>query len=984
MPINAKFRHQYVQLLEMVCKETANSFSAKHMMASPFIGMALLIPDQMLADKIGERESQLDVIDQIISHAGLTTVDVKLLAPRIAVLRGLATTFVMSAAPAIAAAAPAVPAAPVIPAAPAAIPTPAANHENVFLLFPTAEMLTRFVDALLSRDGIATLPAAQLRRDMRIWINPGTPGSKFGVLLQLERGPLSREFQDLLKLCDGEKCTAFPSGGESMDLNKYLERVRLYNTGALPTRLECLILLNEGGVSDELVKAFREFPAGQSSQCRFFLGEKDDRGKPVTMLIFEHVRGIARVAQWVRQLPASMSVFCPVDGGARDVLFCPWQFSHPVAALSRLYDCGDARFILMRPRGSAPVPRAWLRISRQAADEAVRSLDKLFHIEIDPEKYVAPVVVDPLRTRKGGGIAPSDDERILLPLVVNRSGAGGIINAGTRQRHAEALRRQLAEIEARHERAQQLALGHSRVALVFHQDKGEQIPPRLRRFLQRPYQTLDSYSYFFLRGARGRQHVLFSNDPTPLTDHLVSCADEMFVQDARWPAWGLKAYLRHGVELSPRLDDQAMAQLVSKYLMPTDKEQPEACLVDAITAEDGSINLSIVAIGKGQLLELTKAIRLLNEQLTEGVEVAARDFPEKARASLEVRKMELEGTAQDTIPGGPAPQGLAQFYEEMAGDLRICTTEATLRWRALDGRIQTVIVQLDETEPQVREIEELLKSPAVPWEAFVTRVLETNIRLCAGKKGCFEALTQTEMAAQQNFDDAMATNVNAQTRIDAAQAHIGTLIDALAPIENDTRAKLDSLDARMNALNSGVAAMKGRLDPVIVTIDRNAESVAREGETLTERLAEAQQKLDKCLAEQAVIASKRHKLAALQGETTALLAGQQADLRRLAAEEAEWKRRNSELAEVRKRVTDQARVVERLRRAAGSDEFSQAVQQWLMAFERRPTGWFSRWAVRRRGAKAFASVVDAAPRGFFNDDEVPDGADPQPEPVPID
>ena len=556
-----------------------------------------------------------------------------------------------------------------------------------------------------------------------------------------------------------------------------------------------------------------------------------------------------------------------------------------------------------------------------------------------------------------------------------RSPERGLAISGPLARRIEPLRRKLSDLEAKYETIQQTALGQCRVALViYHGKDDDRLPPRLRRFLQRPYQTLDTYAYAFLPTGWHKRHVLFSKMPVPLSDALTACADELYVQDARWQGWGLNIFLRHGVDLSPRLDDPATADQFKELFKPKGDAVPiECCLVDAplkskphhgfhsgVAGDRPTGGLNIVGIPKTE--PLPQRIRYLNETFVREVQATTRLLPETLKASLEVRGLDVT-------------EHLEELQRTMTAEIDTCVQNTLTQWRQLHEHAGNVFQDVEASHEDVQKIENLLGTLGGTWAAFVERVLDAHLNLSEGKRGAFAALGKDLEEFKQRAQEAHAANAAADKVISQAAAEVQKAVATLTTVENETAAKFQKLRTRHDGYRQARARIAAEIRRLDGDLGQQLTEAAQEESCLADEVAQLDTDLATLKEQQAVIKARRDAVRRQEQAVRAteqqnqcdkaeiLKITQQLATQQPAAVQAK-QRLHAERADLyQQRQELEQRLQQNLGQARDIDSYRALVARLLGVFRSRP-GAFG----RRAAAHLFKKVLKLAPEGLFDDE----------------
>jgi len=827
--------------------------------------------------------------------------------------------------------------------------------------FPTVEAMVQFLDICLG----GSLVKPEQKRDIRVHL-PADASQGVWVDVPLTEDAIAAgllETAKLLKACDA----VLAGPAEKVGLNEFLERVRLRGRPALPEAADCLFVHKTGGTLREMADLYESFPRGQYVDCRFFFGHGEADGSPHALLLFERLRSVARVAQWAKQLPPGVTAFCPVDGTAHSVFFSPWQQVHPVAALPRLYDAGDSRYVLMTPSAGGGHP--WLKISRAEAEDALACTHQVFRV-------VVPDVNEPWAPARDLTADPPKG-KLDVPIRAVRPRESGLAVVGPLVRRVEALRQRLTDLESRYEAAQQAGPGQCRVALTFYQNHdSDSLPPRLHRFLQRPYQTLEGYTYGFLQSGKHRRHVLFSKAPVPLADALVACADELHVQDARWQGWNLNVFLRHGVDLLPRLDDPAMADQLKAFLDTKDGRPAfECCLMDAEPSPDGRKGCRISLVSFAKTRPLPEMIRFLNETDGHQVRRVGEKLPETLRGSIEARGLEVADE-------------LKELQRTLAAELEQSVQKTLKQWLEVRKRADQVFGAVLTSKEDVELVEALLDKMGRTWEGFVWRVLGLHLHLSERKRGAFAALDSVTDEFAQAADRAVVANKAAQDKITEADARIQLETRRLNEAETRTQAGFTAIQNSHAAFTRALAAAKAKVKGLDETLQKeldqaNVERAAVADETvqLGKRLAEIRKVQAQLRAQRAAALKLLEEIRIIREENGRNEAFVVAKMPEAKKKKAECERLRQALRLKCREINDtiasfDGRCRQYAKGMASAQAFGLLWKHILEVFLTRP-GLIG----RGRAMLLFGRLLKEAPFGFYEDerDHDQDGSPHQPE-----
>jgi hypothetical protein len=813
-------------------------------------------------------------------------------------------------------------------------PKPVGDARERCFHFPSAEKLIQFLDMVI---GHRRQPTA-LKGDIRIRI-PGI--SQVGMDVRLPAdicpeldGPL-RNAIELMKGKERQKNELVPGGGWT-SLNEFLERIRLRAQPDMPERMECIFVYKPGADLEEMVEVYHSFPKGEYLNCRFFSG-RDAEGSDndeFTLLLFEDIKNIPRVSKWASKIldeHKGAGVYYPIGGSAQDIFFCQWQHVYPVAALPRLYDCGESRYILMNSR-TPKSSRPWLRILRQHAEESFKWSNQVLNISVDKtDDGYKPHDVIPLDSE----IKPLD-----LPLRAVRSPGIGLAASTTLARRIEPLRRQLSDLETKYAKIQQATLGQCRAAFIFFQDRdSEPLAPRLRRFLNHPYQTLVSYTYAFLDVGNKPKHVLFSKEAVPLADALVSCADQVYVQDPRWRAWGLNFFLRHGVYLSPRLDDPAMAEKFREYFQSSkDFGSMENVLIDAVPTDSGkSSECRLIIIGIPKTYPLLDKVRLFNEEFSGAVRAVVKDYPETLKASLELRGLEVS-------------HQLSEYEKTMAEELSRRAAYTSEQWEELHVYAEKILDEIAKSKEDAKKIEQVINDNVLSWGQFVESILKLHLDFSTGKRVAMHRLNTNLEEFKLKVEEANVANSEASKKINEAFSLIEQRKWELSEVENVTRAEYAKLNEmykqyvdERRSISDNITSQDKQLGEKLSTEQKKGDELKEQ----TEKLQARRKELEKVLT---VNASQLKKIEKQEAENHLME-------QRIEKESQDIKKRGTEIAELIKDISHRARQY------SPNRMHSDGLQELLTILSSRP-GAYDRW----RAMLLFGKFLKSVPAGSYEND----------------
>jgi len=773
----------------------------------------------------------------------------------------------------------------------------AKKAKQVFIEFPRLESLLNFVDVALSRR-----LSPGVRKEIRV---RRITGEKEGWGL-IWPDLLMSAVEQVLPVFEGRVVGALPSG-ETVDLNTCLERIPLKPRSHMPTDLLCLFVLVKSDSAEDLGERTRQiyqsFPRALQVQCRFLPGSFVEghrsqrlRESNCMLILFSDLSGSRAVYDWVMRLPEYATAFYPLSRGRDNKFFCQWGFIHPVVAVARLYDAGEASYVLLR--ASRGGERGWLIITREEVDAALRTSPQVFSLEYDPE-LARPVVIAADKTFEPYGVVFRAKEARQL----------GVAELKSIARKVDRCRRTLTSLERKYEGIQQRVGGQCRAALVFFEPVSEnpslsqdghvlpkKFPLRLRQFLSRPTTSLTNFRYFFNPSPRPdvpARHVLISETPVDLADILLSCADEIYLQDPRWQGWGVNLFCEQSLELEPRLDDPQIAQKVLECLTgPGDGEPIECWLITSFKGVDrgagrGDGRLLALGVPRSRLCPLPEAFRMMNVQ---GVKL----LPDFAESNSREIAQSVDSQCANLV------RELGGFYEAIVGQIEPELRSALEKWGRVYKKITLLRREMQKSKDAVDSAEALIAKLAPTWEKFISSLMEFHLDLCRKREGLFERL-------EGEYDEFVGRKKEVERTLERVERRIVEIQQEIGHATDELERKKKELDRTRKELQG----IHGKVSGECVTVERELQKLDRTLEEDTKKIAKLLEALDLYLRQEqetvAALDDMRESLVKLAMEKQSLTVERsqlEARVREMTEEKNRWEAQVTALREEVRRLKE--------------------------------------------------------------------------------
>ena len=855
--------------------------------------------------------------------------------------------------------------------------------EQNFIEFSRLENLLNFVEAALS---------GRVTREVREKIRVRHVSGPNEIWALIWPGPIPPAAAELLPVFEGQIVRSEPTG-ETLDLNLCLERIPLKPRSQKPTDISRLFVLVESQDPDQLgemaKEIYRSFPRGLQVECKFFPAsaleaDKDEpwnRGRYM-LILFSDFGDSRAVGEWVGRLPEYATAFYPLSRAHDNKFFCQWGFVYPVRSVARLYDLRDASYVLLRV--SRPGEKGWVIVRQAEAANALRTSRQVF--SVDYERTLGPPLVIG---------ADETFEPYQIPLRAKEAPQAGLAELRTIGRKIDHCRQSLTALEQKYETIQQRVGGQCRAALVFFEHLREEdqpaedlhsgarpFPLRLRQFLGRPTTSLSNFRYFFTPSPRPgvpARHVLISEKPLELLEILLSCADEIYLQDPRWQGWGVNIFCEQSLDLEPRLDDPQMAQKMLEHLRPADGTEPIECWLvttargRASRARGGDSRLLVLGVPRSKLHPLPEAFRLMNVQGA----ILPQDVVEGCSKEL-VESVDAE-CAQHVATLGP-------IYESIVGELEPQLRRALQDWRKIYERITNLREQTRQSENAVKEMEDLLGRLAPTWEKFVSSIMDLHLGLCRKREGLWEKFSTAveEFAARKGqveatFNRAVERISQVREEIRAAIADLTSRSKELEQqraeiqqIHNQFLRQWQALQGELQELEEVLDRHMGSAEQIFLGLDRylrQQEEVAERFDGIRKTLADLAKEKRELAAELSKLQSRAQELQDKEQRHRAEIAKLRATIgelkRKVVREDSAARQAQLEVEGLKEQVQNLNEYLKRLRAAAKrvvpeAETFVAVVRALVKSLQTRPS-----WYQAVRAGWLFARALVLVPYGFY-------------------
>jgi predicted nucleic acid-binding Zn-ribbon protein len=783
----------------------------------------------------------------------------------------------------------------------------------VCLEFSRAEGLVGFLDVAIQSRG-----TAGVRQE--IAIRPAKEaGGSWGLLWPREISP---DLENLLPIFQGRRVESLRFG-QSIPLNTFLEQVPLKQRRQMPQQVPSVFVLVNAEHPKELQErvcaVYQSFPRGLHVECQFLPGNLEGltAGRQM-LLLFSGFQGSPLVRDWITKLPQYATAFYPLTPARDNVFFCQWGFVHPVVALPRLYEANDAQFILLRYSRHPGV--GWIIVPRAQAAQALRGSRQVLAVSFDQALPASRLFV-----------VEEDFEPYELPLRATAASSGGLPQLTALARQIETHRQAISHLERRYEKLQQWTAGQYRVALVYFDPTGElssdqagQFPERLRRFLFRPSTLLSNFEYFYLPsprpGVAGR-HVLVSRLPVALSEVLISCADEIYLQDPRWQGWGVNIFCERHLELSPRLDDPIMAQKLMEHLIPKETSEPIACwLITALGKTEldedaaGSSRLVALAVPQSRLVPLPEAFRVANVQKPAVLQSA---FEESAAELAQwIDKRCAEAVAQ-----------IEPVYQKILSHLEPHLRTALEEWAALFDRLNVLRAQARVSAGALEKMERLLSAVPPNWERFLSTLMELQLDLSKNRMGLFSRLTTELSEFLQQKAEVEATFRRAKETLENIDQEIARAEQEIRQVAKEVSEKAGTIRRDFAAVQAERAKIEAQLKQLEQLIAGGSLTMDRLLHRWEQRLAQIEAKVDPLEKLISELQALEGELKDTDSQIARLVSSQQAALQQKAELAAQKSQAEQRIISLNQEISQLQQEISSLRAAiAGTDQQARIAQ----------------------------------------------------------
>lgn len=423
-------------------------------------------------------------------------------------------------------------------------------------------------------------------------------------------------------------------------------------------------------------------------------------------------------------------VFVKMSGGRSAEYYLEYGWGHPLPALPDLDPNPiQAVYVLIcaaQPNRSPTSPSRWIRIVPRIGDSHLERPPRarnLFKVELQPD-------FDEVTAR----LSEADGEFKIVPHV--EPIALGRSRLETLDERIKGAKAELFRMEQRRATLQGLQRDRFHLVLQFRQPPSDDEVPRLadnfQQFLLTTRQQQDRFDYICQRDEQDNDwHIVVTREPVFFQDLNIGLANRCYYQPAHWEKWDLPVFIPHHYALSPRVDDEMVAEAFHRALQDAIEDRlPEASprtLILLDSPREGRDQPAITLLAMGEVRDLKSCLEFLNANYPLGEMQTRMAAREELVAMLEEMQKNLE-------------LEVGRLEHELKDQATVHLQRAQEKWNEASARIDQAADFFHRCDGEFEIFEELIRDFSMNWKEFVTEVVSKNRQLIEKKLAILDEL----------------------------------------------------------------------------------------------------------------------------------------------------------------------------------------------------------------------------------------------------
>lgn len=635
-----------------------------------------------------------------------------------------------------------------------------------------------------------------------------------------------------------------PAGlhGVSHTINGLLERVKLVRAAELPAEAAAAVLLFKG---DD--RAYRDWYTQLLDMgCRdistgFIEPTGDNHRLSHLLLVGRAPKGFSPPGDWAhgRGWGARALVFNRLRPAEDCKLYVEWGYEYPAPQIERVYDDPQCRAIFVcadAPENDrdvadpnvSPCP-VWLRLLESDIGRVFVLPERTLELEATASA-TAPVTLAPREAPEPG----------LLELHVQRDARSATASVESIESEIAWHQQAIEDLQRDHRSAHALRREPIYLAYVFEQPPGQNgeppaLNPNFRRLLEQPYGYLQHLRYALYDvpptwGASSEplgMHVVIDTRPGSHRQLWTQLASEVYIQRQEWFAWNLPLFVRNGDDLRPRLEDEALVELVRKLIWEDqDQERDVPVLLRTLPPEDGHRGRARwQALYAKDTKPLTACFRFLNDRFSGHLLRFRTQVPADIHSQLNEQGVQLTRQAEE-------------LEQAIADGARERVEAAESRWVRIDVRIDEVVKRTKEHEESVGVMEGLLRDIPGQWADFTERVLIANQTLVERKVKSVEEYEEAQHELAEQLKAYEKGLVDVKESLAQDRARLAKRKEDLESLLREVTGLAEARAKHLEEVNQLQAQVQERARRVAAEVEANRREGEAELKAKTEELAE--------------------------------------------------------------------------------------------------------------------------------------------------
>lgn len=493
--------------------------------------------------------------------------------------------------------------------------------------------------------------------------------------------------------------------------------------------------------------------------------------------------------------------------------YIEWGYGCPFEDMDRLYDLSVMRCHLMLICADSPAPtRAGKRAAR-TRERQPRWLcvnePHIKHMFKGGETFLRVAGMQaasmvPLTARE-----PSE-EPPTLDLGVRRTHQGMAAKVELLDSQIAWHERAIDELTRDRKAAQRVRQENVYLAFAFRQILTNSDPaglapalaPGFRQLLEQPYSRLRHLLYGFYEDPlsqgtdRCGLHIVIDERPSAHGQLLTQLADDVFVQRSDWHKWDLPLFVRYGDELTPRLDDEALAPLVRKLIWK-DRSKEDPVLIRTLPqagSSDEQPSWQALYVTDAKPLTESEFFQFFNDRFSAHVLEFRKEIPHDIETELGREAIQVT-------------QHTRELQQQIASTVASGIREAETYWRQVDQEIRQIEDEAKKLSNGVADIEKAIESSLAVWSQLLRDFIASN-----------EALTRSGAASYAQY---MASHSALMANVDD---YAKGLIEVEKTLESD-RAKLEERQKQLADLDAGCQQAETQLQDSMCAVSAEQDKV---------------------------------------------------------------------------------------------------------------------------------------------------------------